>query len=50
MSEVAAHLAHEADIAPAAALMADHARATMLLALLDGRPLAASELARLAAV
>src|SRR5580693_236321 len=50
MSEVAAHLAHEADIAPAAALMADHARATMLLALLDGRPLAATELARLAAV
>ena len=50
MSEVAAHLAHEVDIAPAAALMADHARATMLLALLDGRPLAASELARLSAV
>lgn len=50
MSEVAAHLAHEADIAPAAALMADHTRATMLLALLDGRPLAATELARLAAV
>ena len=50
MSELAAHLAYEADIAPAAALMADHARATMLLALLDGRPLAATELARLAAV
>ena len=50
MSELAAHLAHEADIAPAAALMADHARAAMLLALLDGRPLAATELARLAAV
>jgi DNA-binding transcriptional ArsR family regulator len=45
-----ASAAHEASIAPAAALMADHTRATMLLALLDGRPLAASELARLAAV
>ncbi|HEY3735657.1 MAG TPA: helix-turn-helix transcriptional regulator [Streptosporangiaceae bacterium] len=42
--------AGEADIAPVAALMADHARAAMLTALLDGRPLAASELARLAAV
>jgi DNA-binding transcriptional ArsR family regulator len=40
----------EVQIAPAAALMADKARATMLIALLDGRPLAASELARLAAV
>jgi DNA-binding transcriptional ArsR family regulator len=42
--------AAEVQIAPAAALMADKARATMLIALLDGRPLAASELARLAAV
>jgi DNA-binding transcriptional ArsR family regulator len=50
MSEGAAPLAHEADITPAAALMADRGRATMLLALLDGRPLAATELARLAAV
>jgi DNA-binding transcriptional ArsR family regulator len=50
MSEAAAHPAPEANIAPAAALMADHARAAMLLALLDGRPLAATELSRLAAV
>ena len=50
MSEAAAHPAPEVNIAPAAALMADHARAAMLLALLDGRPLAATELSRLAAV
>jgi DNA-binding transcriptional ArsR family regulator len=50
MSEAAAHPAHEVNIAPVAALMADHARAAMLLALLDGRPLAATELSRLAAV
>src|SRR5437764_597181 len=50
MPELAAHRAYEAGIAPAAALMADPARAVMLLALLDGRPLAASELSRLAAV
>jgi DNA-binding transcriptional ArsR family regulator len=50
MSEAHAHAKYEASVAPAAALMADQARATMLLALLDGRPLAASELARLAAV
>jgi DNA-binding transcriptional ArsR family regulator len=53
MTEATAYppvLAAEADIAPAAALMADRARAAMLIALLDGRPLAASELARLASV
>lgn len=42
--------AYEADIAPVAALMADRARAAMLTALLDGRPLAAGELARIAGV
>jgi DNA-binding transcriptional ArsR family regulator len=51
MSEATAYpLAAEVDIAPVAALMADRARASMLIALLDGRPLAASELARLASV
>jgi DNA-binding transcriptional ArsR family regulator len=50
MTEATAYTAAEVDIAPVAALMADRARATMLIALLDGRPLAASELARLAAV
>ena len=39
-----------ADIAPVAALMADRARAAMLTSLLDGRPLAAGELARMAGV
>jgi DNA-binding transcriptional ArsR family regulator len=42
--------AYEADIAVVAALMADRARAAMLTALLDGRPLAAGELARVAGV
>jgi DNA-binding transcriptional ArsR family regulator len=42
--------AYRADIAPAAALMADGTRATMLTALLDGRSLAAGELAQLAGV
>jgi DNA-binding transcriptional ArsR family regulator len=41
---------YEVDIAPVAALMADRARAAMLTALLDGRPLAAGELARTAGV
>ncbi len=50
MPEAAARTAPGAGIAPVAALMADHARAAMLLALLDGRPLAATELARMAAV
>jgi DNA-binding transcriptional ArsR family regulator len=43
-------LGPEADIAPVASLMADATRATMLTALLDDRPLAAGELARLAGV
>ncbi|HEX6471793.1 MAG TPA: winged helix-turn-helix domain-containing protein [Streptosporangiaceae bacterium] len=42
--------AHDADFASVAALMADRARAAMLTALLDGRPLAAGELARVAGV
>ncbi|HLX51931.1 MAG TPA: helix-turn-helix domain-containing protein [Streptosporangiaceae bacterium] len=50
MSQAYAYSKYEASVAPAAALMADQARAAMLLALLDGRPLAASELARLAGV
>src|ERR1700678_161048 len=50
MSEANADLATEVNIAPAAALMADRARATMLTALLDGRRLPASELAGLASV
>jgi DNA-binding transcriptional ArsR family regulator len=50
MTEATAYPSAEVDIAPAAALMADRARAAMLIALLDGRPLAASELARLASV
>ncbi|MFC6879233.1 ArsR/SmtB family transcription factor [Actinomadura yumaensis] len=40
----------EANFAPVAALLADRARAAMLSALLDGRPLAAGELARAAGV
>ncbi|WP_131736322.1 ArsR/SmtB family transcription factor [Actinomadura roseirufa] len=40
----------DADFAPVAALLADRARAAMLTALLDGRPLAAGELARTAGV
>lgn len=39
-----------ADFASVAALLADRARAAMLTALLDGRPLAAGELARTAGV
>ncbi|GGV34377.1 transcriptional regulator [Actinomadura cremea] len=39
-----------ADFAPVAALLADRARAAMVTALLDGRPLAAGELARAAGV
>lgn len=41
---------YDSDIAPVAALLADRARASMLTALLDGRPLAAGELARTAGV
>jgi DNA-binding transcriptional ArsR family regulator len=40
----------EVNVAPVAALMADPARARMLMALLDDRPLAAGELARVAGV
>lgn len=41
---------HDADIAPVAALIADPTRAAILTALLDGRALAAGELARLSGV
>src|SRR5487761_1122291 len=50
MPEPFARAGPQAGVAPAAALMADQARAAMLMALLDGRPLAASELGRMAAV
>src|SRR3954451_16482961 len=43
-------LAYDSDIASVAALFADRTRAAMLTALLDGRPLAAGELARAAGV
>jgi DNA-binding transcriptional ArsR family regulator len=43
-------IARDVDIVPAAALLADPTRAAMLTALLDDRPLAAGELARLAGV
>lgn len=42
--------AYDADIAPVAALLADRARAAMLMALLDGLPRAAGELSKLAGV
>jgi DNA-binding transcriptional ArsR family regulator len=41
---------YESDIAPVAALLADRARAAILLALLDGLPRAAGELSKLAGV
>ncbi|GAB3979259.1 helix-turn-helix transcriptional regulator [Actinoallomurus acanthiterrae] len=41
---------YDSDIAPVAALLADRTRASMLTALLDGRPLSAGELARTAGV
>ena len=47
---MAASNRYESDIATAAALMADPTRAAMLRAMLEGRPLAAGELARLAGV
>ncbi|MEV8636446.1 winged helix-turn-helix domain-containing protein [Streptosporangium sp. NPDC051023] len=47
---VAEHVAADAAIAPVAALIADPTRAAMLTALLDGRALAAGELAGLAGV
>jgi DNA-binding transcriptional ArsR family regulator len=46
----AEYIARDAEIAPVAALIADPTRAAMLTALLDGRALAAGELARLAGV
>ncbi|SEK84399.1 ArsR/SmtB family transcription factor [Nonomuraea pusilla] len=46
----AQHIAADADIAPVAALIADPTRAAILTALLDGRALAAGELAGLAGV
>lgn len=42
--------AYDCDIAPVAALLADRARAAILLALLDGLPRAAGELSKLAGV
>jgi DNA-binding transcriptional ArsR family regulator len=50
MSAEPQYVAHDADIAPVAALIADPTRAAILIALLDGRPLAAGELAHLAGV
>ncbi len=50
MSADPQYVAHDSDIAPVAALIADPARAAILTALLDGRPLAAGELAGLAGV
>ena len=50
MADSPASLISDPDIAPVAALLADSARAAMLTALLDGRALAAGELARLAGV
>ncbi|MFC4585163.1 ArsR/SmtB family transcription factor [Sphaerisporangium corydalis] len=47
---VAQHVARDADIASVASLIADPTRAAVLTALLDGRALAAGELARLAGV
>lgn len=44
------YTASDVDIVPAASLLAEPARAAMLTALLDDRPLAAGELARLAGV
>src|SRR6516225_8921195 len=43
-------IARDVDVVPAAALIAEPARAAMITALLDERPLAAGELARLAGV
>src|SRR5215831_36332 len=43
-------IARDVDVVPAAALIAEPARAAMITALLDDRPLAAGELARLAGV
>ena len=50
MSAESQYVAHDSDIAPVAALIADPTRAAILTALLDARPLAAGELAYLAGV
>ena len=50
MTVPAQPLVYDADIASAAALIADSTRAVILQALLPDRPLAAGELARLAGV
>ena len=50
MSVTSLHVPYDADIAPAAALLADPTRAVILQALIGGRPLAAGELARIAGV
>ena len=44
------YTAHDVNVAPAASLLAEPTRAAMLTAMLDDRPLAAGELARLAGV
>ena len=43
-------IARDVDVVPAAALIAEPTRAAMITALLDDRPLAAGELARIADV
>src|SRR6266487_6335310 len=43
-------IARDVDVVPAASLIAEPTRAAMITALLDDRPLAAGELARLAGV
>jgi DNA-binding transcriptional ArsR family regulator len=50
MSAQPEFIARDVDVVPAAALIADPTRAAMITALLDDRPLAAGELARLAGV
>jgi DNA-binding transcriptional ArsR family regulator len=50
MSVTSLHVPYDADIAPTAALLADPTRAAMLQAMLEGRPLAAGELARISGV
>jgi DNA-binding transcriptional ArsR family regulator len=50
MSALAEYTVCDVNIVPAASLLAEPARAAMLTALLDDRPLAAGELARLAGV
>src|ERR1700752_874985 len=50
MRALADYTANDVDVVPAASLLAEPARAAMLTPLLDDRPLAAGELARLAGV